>query len=201
MKMKLAILLLVVLMTGCKKELVKLEFTSSPTITETGNFNKSTVFINKTISKSDIRGRLDLSPEAELQSVKVKYAAALLSIDESTAMADSVRIFVYCDAIPGLDRYAGTLPVKKGTIAKDSNIPVPLFGVKLEAVNFINAALDAVIKTNKTINFRLEGFTIPGGSTISGTASLYVHFDVVYHKCIEAHEFLILTDAYKGTCE
>lgn len=201
MKSYLALLSLALFMTSCKKELVKLEFTSSPTQSESGNFNKSSVYINKTITKSDVVSQLNLDPYAELKSVKVKYAEASLTINENSPQADSVRFWVKCDAIPLVNSYTGTVAVKKGTQAQNSNATIKLGLVKLEYVYLINTALDKVVKEGKTIEFRLEGYTIPGGSTIVGTAKLNINFDVVYHKCIEAHELLILTDAYQGPCD
>ena len=71
-------------MTSCKKELVKLEFTSSPTQSESGNFNKSSVYINKIITKSDVVSQLNLDPDAELKSRKSKTSPPTVSTPSST---------------------------------------------------------------------------------------------------------------------
>ena len=45
---------------SCKTELVKWEFTKSPTISESGDFTSSGLSIHKTITENDIAAKLDL---------------------------------------------------------------------------------------------------------------------------------------------
>ena len=167
MKNILTLIIRIFLFSGCeetKKD--KLEFTSNPNINELGEFTKTGVLIAKSISKSDIINKLNLDSDVELTKLIITRAFAEVHLND--VKADSVLFDLYCDAIPLLSVYKGSVAVKQGFFEFNPQTKkVNLLGVSLTLTDLLNTQLDQVITNGKII---------PGAATSTGgnvTDSIY----------------------------
>ncbi|MCC7025538.1 MAG: hypothetical protein LKG19_01335 [Saprospiraceae bacterium] len=191
----------ILLMTimSCKTELVKWEFTKSPTISESGDFTSSGLSIHKTITENDIAAKLDLD-NVDLKTLKITYADVLLEL-LNVPQADSVKFELYCDAIPFKPTHTGTVAIKPGITLKVLNEEkIKLGPVSIGAITFVNNTLDGVINNGNVIKFNLLARTVPPGALITGRANVLINFNATFWKCIEKPEFTVFSDENKGLC-
>ena len=200
MKNILTLIITIFLFSGCEEtKKVKLEFTSNPNINELGEFTKTGVLIAKSISKSDIINKLNLDSDVELTKLIITRAFAEVHLND--VKADSVLFDLYCDGIPLLSVYKGSVAVKQGFFEFNPQTKkVNLLGVSLTLTDLLNTQLDQVITNGKIIRFRAVGRTFPTGSEVNGTANLQIEFAATYLKCVEWPDILISESENHGAC-
>jgi|JI10StandDraft_1071094.scaffolds.fasta_scaffold14115_4 hypothetical protein len=200
MKNILTFLITIILFSGCEEtKKVKLEFTSNPNINEIGEFTKTGVLVAKSISKADIINKLNLDSDVELTKLIITRALAEVRLND--VKADSVLFDLYCDAIPLLSVYQGSVAVKQGFFEFDPQTKkVKLLGVSLTLTDLLNTQLNEVITNGKIIRFRAVGRTFPAGSEVIGTANLQIEFAATYLKCVEWPDILISESENHGSC-
>ena len=201
MKNFLLFLTTIFILSGCEEtKKVKLEFTSNPSIIETGAFTKTGVLVAKSIGKNDIINKLNLDSDVELK--KLIITRVFTEVHLNDVKADSVIFDLYCDAIPGFSIYKGSAAVKQGYFEFDpQEKQVKLFGVSLTLTDLLNTQLNQVINNGKVIRFRAEGRTFPAGTEVIGTANLQIDFAATYLKCVEWPDILISESETHGTCK
>ncbi|MBK7798957.1 MAG: hypothetical protein IPJ53_07585 [Saprospiraceae bacterium] len=200
MKNFLLFLTTIFILSGCEEtKKVKLEFTSNPSIIETGAFTKTGVLVAKSIGKNDIINKLNLDSDVELK--KLIITRVFTEVHLNDVKADSVIFDLYCDAIPGFSIYKGSAAVKQGFFEFDpQKKQVKLFGVSLTLTDLLNTQLNQVITNGKVISFRAVGRTFPAGTEVIGTAYLQIDFAATYLKCVEWPDILISESENHGAC-
>ena len=187
------------LFSACDKKKVKMEFTSTPHIIESGDFINSGLNIHKSVSESDIVSKLDLK-DADLKSLKITDAYVTLELP-STPLADSIIFELYCDAIPLLATRKGAVAIPSRLTVKNLNEQkISLGPISLSVIDLINSALDGVINNGKVIRFNLIGRIKPSGAVIIGRAYILIDFAATYWKCVEVPDFLVDVSDNKGPC-
>lgn len=190
------------LLAGCDEVKVKWELLTSPSIKESGVFDKSAINLSKVITKEDIASKAKLEGNYEISKINLKEVYAYLTIDENTVYPDSVAFEVTCDALPLGPTHKGSFKIKPGTTFKNlSEIKVPLPLVSLTALDILNSALNRVIKNNSTITFSMKATAYPAGVSVKGFAYMHVDMDVNYLKCVDTYEFVGVAVSNKGPCD
>lgn len=190
------------LVAGCEKVKVKWESLTSPSIKEIGEFDKSSINLSKSITKTDIASKARLEGNYEISKINLKEVYAYLTIDENNVYPDSVTFEVTCDALPLGPTHKGSFKIKPGVTYKNlSEIKVPLPLVSLTALDILNSALNRVIKNNSTINFSMKATAYPAGVSVKGFAYMHIEMDVKYLKCVDTYEFVGVAVSNRGPCD
>ncbi|MBK9722755.1 MAG: hypothetical protein IPO78_14250 [Saprospiraceae bacterium] len=201
MKHILFLLTLMFVMSSCEKELAKWEFVNNFIINERGEYTSTGINIHKTITKNDIVSKLKLKSSAEIRDIKIKDAIVTIDLLQDFPQADSIKLELYCDAIPLIPTHKKTLAIKKGVTSKDfSKEKIKLGPISLETISFVNQALNNLVLKGGSIKFNLIGRTIPSGAILTGFSTVYVNMDVVYWECISKPEYFIFDVRHKGPC-
>lgn len=188
---------------SCKEELVKWKFSSKPTISNNGFFQKSGLIIREDIDRSSIIKEISKNEEfSDLIAITLDDARFGMEILNEPNLADSLRVEIFCDAIPLLSLYKDTIKIEPKYFSGNlSSKTVKLLGAKLEVISLLNPVLQEVVLNGRVIKFICEARTIPSGKLINGKGWFNIHFNAVITKCVKKPEFTVFSENNLGLCE